>query len=56
MPRIAHARDHHGAVPFARGLPLDLPAGEYASILIHLRRVGFSEEEVLTPIGVNAQP
>ncbi|MBR7828253.1 alpha-galactosidase [Actinospica sp. MGRD01-02] len=33
---------HHGAVLMTRGLPLDLPAGECASTLIHLRRVGLS--------------
>jgi alpha-galactosidase len=46
-------RVHHGAVLLARGLPLDLPAGEHASTMIHLRRVGLSEEEPLTSIGVN---
>ena len=49
-------RVHHGAVLLARGLPLDLPAGEQASTLIHLRRVGLNEEEPLTPIGANLQP
>jgi len=47
-------REHHGAVLLTRGLPLDLPAGEHASTLIHLRRVGLSEEEAHTPIGVNS--
>ena len=42
---------HHGAVLMTRGLPLDLPAGDYASTLIHLRRVGLNP-----PNGVNAQP
>jgi alpha-galactosidase len=35
----ATGRLHHGAVLLARGLPLDLPAGDYASALVHLRRV-----------------
>ena len=37
-------RRHHGAVLLARGLPLDLPAGELASTMVHLRRVGLTEE------------
>ena len=49
----ATGREHHGAVLLARGLPLDLPAGEHASTLIHLRRVGLSEESIPTPNGVN---
>jgi alpha-galactosidase len=48
-------RVHHGAALLARGLPLDLPAGEQASTMIHLRRVGLNEEEPLTPNGVNQQ-
>jgi alpha-galactosidase len=51
---LGTGRVHHGAVLLTRGLPLDLPAGEHASTLIHLRRVGLSEEEVLTPIGVDS--
>ena len=49
-------RVHHGAVLLARGLPLNLPAGEQASTLIHLRRVGLNEEEPLIPNGANLQP
>jgi alpha-galactosidase len=30
---------HHGAVLLSRGLPLDLPADDHASTLIHLIRV-----------------
>jgi alpha-galactosidase len=30
---------YHGAALLSEGLPLDLPGGDYASILIHLRRV-----------------
>jgi alpha-galactosidase len=37
-------RVHHGAVLLARGLPLNLPAGEQASTMIHLRRVGLNED------------
>jgi alpha-galactosidase len=36
----ATGRIHHGAVLLSRGLPLGLPAGDYASTLIHLQRVG----------------
>ncbi len=36
----ATGRLHHGAVLLSRGLPLGLPAGDYASTLIHLRRAG----------------
>lgn len=43
---IPTGREHHGAVLLARGLPFDLPAGDHASALIHLRRVGTSESEV----------
>jgi alpha-galactosidase len=46
-------REHHGAVLLSRGLPLDLPAGEHASALIHLRRVGHQQ---YPPIGETAQP
>jgi len=49
-------RVHHGAVLLTRGLPLDLPAGEHASTMIHLRRVGLSEEETIISIGVNSRP
>ncbi|MBR7837696.1 alpha-galactosidase [Actinospica durhamensis] len=46
----ATGREHHGAVLLARGLPLeDLPAGDHASTLIHLRRVGTQESEVEPP-------
>jgi alpha-galactosidase len=30
---------HHGAVLLQYGLPLDLPAGDHASVLVRLRRV-----------------
>ena len=49
----ATGRLHHGAVLHARGLPLDLPAADYASALIHLRRVGTSEVEVTPNNGVS---
>jgi alpha-galactosidase len=49
-------REHHGAVLLGRGLPLDLPAGDLASTLVRLRRVGISGQVQLTPNGVNDQP
>ena len=47
---LGTTREHHGAVLLTRGLPLYLPAGEHASTLIHLRRVGPTP-----PIGVKPQ-
>jgi len=49
-------REHHGAVLQARGVPLDLPAGDPASTLVRLRRVGTSTQAQLIPNGVNQQP
>ena len=50
-------REHHGAVLLTRGLPLNLPAGEQASTLIHLRRVGIipPNEEEANPWHASAQ-
>jgi alpha-galactosidase len=36
---VETGRVHHGAVLLARGLPLGLPTGDYASTMIHLVRV-----------------
>ena len=47
----ATGRLHHGAVLLGRGLPLELPAGDYASTMIHLRRVGTTEQITLDPNG-----
>ena len=49
-------REHHGAVLHSRGLPLDLPAGDPASTMVSLRRVGTSAQAQLTPNGVNEKP
>jgi alpha-galactosidase len=49
-------REHHGAVLQSRGLPLDLPAGDPASTMVSLRRVGTSTQAQLTPNGVNEKP
>jgi alpha-galactosidase len=35
----ATGRLHHGAVLLARGLPLELPDGDWASTLVHLTAV-----------------
>jgi alpha-galactosidase len=54
---VSTGREHHGAVLRTRGLPLDLPAGEQASTLIHLRRVGTipPNEEEANPWHASAQ-
>ena len=54
---MSTGREHHGAVLGTRGLPLDLPAGEQASTLIHLRRVGIipPNEEEANPWHASAQ-
>lgn len=49
-------RVHHGAVLLARGLPLDLSAGDHASTMIHLRRVGPDEDEQFAPLSVCPAP
>jgi alpha-galactosidase len=36
---VSTGRIHHGAVLLTRGLPLELPTGDLASTLVHLRRV-----------------